>query len=264
MTAEVLRRENVRHVKPAGPRPANPRMERFFFGGISVLLIVTVLLGFRRTYFAIAPRPSDLSIRVVQVHGVVFSLYLLLFLVQTALIAAHRVRWHMRLGLALYGLAACMIPLGLLATAEQQRRGLATGPPYALNLDPRSISLVSVMGMVMFGTLVALSWAARRRPDVHKRLVLYATLSMMFAALNRWPFHTWGIGLSAALFLWVPLIYGVLLLLPVAYDLASLHRVHWISLFAAPSVWLLYRLSFPLGDTQAWHTVADLMARFWH
>jgi hypothetical protein len=198
------------------------------------------------------------------IHGIAFSLYLLLFLVQTALIAAHRVRWHMKLGLALYGLAAFMIPLGLLATAEQQRRGVAAGPPFALSLDPLTLSLVSVMGMVMFASLITLSWVARRRPDGNKRLVLYATLSMMFAGINRWPFHAWGISLGAALFLWAPLIYGVLLLLPTAYDLVSLHRIHWISLVSAPSVWLLYRLSFPLGRTHAWHAVASLMLRFWH
>jgi hypothetical protein len=259
MTAEVLHSENVRRVKPV-----NPMTERLFFGGMALLMIGTVLLGFRRTYFALGARPSDLSSWVIQIHGIVFSLYLLLFLVQTALIAAHRVRWHMKLGLALYGLAAFMVPLGLLATAEQQRRGVAAGPPFALGLDPLTLSLVSVMGMVMFASLITLSWVARRRPDVHKRLVLYATLSMMFAGINRWPFHAWGVSLGAALFLWAPLIYGVLLLLPTAYDLASLRRIHWISLASAPSVWLLYRLSFPLGRTHAWHAVASLMLRFWH
>ena len=134
MTAEVLHRENVRRVKPV-----NPMTERLFFGGMALLMIGTVLLGFRRTYFALGARPSDLSSWVIQIHGIVFSLYLLLFLVQTALIAAHRVRWHMKLGLALYGCSASMVPLGLLATAEQQRRaGSQQGPhsPSVLILSP--------------------------------------------------------------------------------------------------------------------------------
>ena len=47
--------------------------------------------------------------------------------------------------------------------------------------------MVSVMGMFMFGTLIAWSYVARRRPDMHKRLALFATLFMMDAGIDRWP-----------------------------------------------------------------------------
>ena len=80
-------------------------------------------------------------------------------------------------GLAVYGLAGLMIPLGMMAAADELRRDLAGGAPYpnGRGIDPRTFSLVSVMGMVMFGTLITWSYLARRRPDMHKRLVLYAT-----------------------------------------------------------------------------------------
>jgi hypothetical protein len=107
--------------------------------------------------------------------------------------------------------------------------------------------------MVMFGTLIAWSYAARRRPDIHKRLALYAVLSMMDAAIDRWPYPAWGISQS-----WAPWIYTGFLLLPVLYDLLSVHRA---TMVAAPFAWTLHRLEIPLGHTQAWHAVADWMLR---
>ena len=125
MTTEVLGRSAVRRV-----RPLNRTRERIFFGGMALLMIAAVLLGFRMTYFPLGAPPAALSSRVIQMHGAVFSLFLLLFLVQTALISARRVQWHMRLGLVVYGLAVLMIPLGVVAAADQLRRQLAIGPPY--------------------------------------------------------------------------------------------------------------------------------------
>jgi hypothetical protein len=249
MTTEVLGRQAVRRV-----RPVNRMRERVFFGGMALLMLAAVLLGFRMTYFPLGARPAALSSWVIQVHGAVFSLFLLLFLVQTALISARRVRWHMRLGLVAYGLAALMIPLGLVAAADQLRRQLAAGPPYMLDIDPRTFSLVSVMGMVMFGTLITWSYAVRRRPDVHKRLALYATLSMMDAGIDRWPYQAWG--LSEGWALWI---YTAFLLLPAMYDLISLRRLHWATMFAAPFAWTLHRLEIPLGHTHAWHAAANFM-----
>jgi hypothetical protein len=40
--------------------------------------------------------------------------------------------------------------------------------------------------------------------------------------------------------------------------------MHRVTMFAAPFAWTLHRLKIPLGATQAWHTVSNLMLRFWH
>jgi hypothetical protein len=178
-------------------RPVNRTRERIFFGGMALLMIGTILLGFRESYFPLGAKPAALSSWVIVAHASVFSLYLTLFLAQTALVSARRVHWHKSLGLWVFGLAGLMIPLGVFAAADQLRRQVAAGPrSYALGIDPRTFSLLSVMGMVMFGTLIVFSYAARRRPDVHKRLALYATLSMMDAGIARWPWDAWGLSES--------------------------------------------------------------------
>lgn len=255
MTFEVAQRQPQR----APTVPVNRTRERIFFGGMALMMIATILLGFRASYFPLDERPAALASPIIVVHGAVFTFWILLFFIQTALIAAHRTRWHMKFGLWLYGLAVLLVPLGILAAADEQRRDLLAGFAPFPGVDARTFSLVSVMGMVMFATLMAWSYIARRQPAAHKRLALYALLSMMNAGTDRWPWEAWGISDS-----WSTWVFTAMLLLPVLYDLISLHRVHWATMFAAPFVWLLYRFEIPLGRTHAWHAFANLMLRLVH
>jgi hypothetical protein len=168
MGTEVLGRVAVRRVKPG-----HRTQERVFYGVMTLLMMVAILLGFRATYFPLGAKPAALSSWVIVAHGIVFSLFLLLFGVQVALIAARRVKLHMTMGLTVYGLALVMLPMGVVTAADEIRRDLIT-PSAFPGPDPYTFSLVSVMGMVMFGTLLAWSYVWRRRPEMHKRLALYA------------------------------------------------------------------------------------------
>jgi hypothetical protein len=250
MGTEVLGRVAVRRVKPG-----HRTQERVFYCLMTLLTMGTILLGFRKFYFPLGVKPAALSSWVIVVHGIVFSVFLLLFGVQVALIATRRVKLHMTLGLTVYGLAVLMIPLGVVSAADEIRRDLMGTSAFPV-ADPYTFSLVSVMGMVMFGTLLALSYVWRRRPEMHKRLALYAVLSMMDAGIDRWPWAAWGLSPG-----WSHWVYTGLLLLPVAYDLLSQGRVVAVTMVAAPFVWCLERLEIPLGETRAWHWVAHWMLK---
>ncbi len=250
MGTEVLGRVVVRRVKPG-----HRTQERVFFCVMTLLMTATILLGFRKFYFPLGAKPAALSSGVIVAHGIVFSVFLLLFGVQVALIAARRVKLHMTMGLTVYGLAVLMIPLGVVSAADEIRRDLIMPSAFPV-ADPYTFSLVSVMGMVMFGTLLALSYVWRRRPEMHKRLALYAVLSMMDAGIDRWPWAAWGLSQG-----WSHWAYTGLLLLPVAYDLLSQGRLMGVTMIAAPFVWGMERLEIPLGDTRGWHWVAHWMLK---
>ncbi len=250
MGTEVLGAVAVRRVKPG-----HRTQDRVFFGGMTLVMMGTILLGFRASYFPLGEKPAALHSWMIVAHGIVFSVFLLLFGVQVALIAVRRVKLHMTLGLTVYGLAVLMIPLGVVSAADQIRRDLLVAKPVG-HPDAYTFSLVSVMGMVMFGTLLGWSYAWRRRPEMHKRLALYAVLSMMDAGVDRWPWATWGVSPG-----WSQWVYTGLLLLPVAYDLASQGRVLGVTMFAAPFVWVMEKLEIPLGHTRVWHWVAHLMLK---
>jgi hypothetical protein len=217
---------------------------------MAILLTGSVLLGFARTYFfagmVLAPLPSIL----IHVHGVIFSLWFVLLVVQTFLIPAGRLHWHRNLGLAGYVVAMLVVVLGVMAATDSLRRGFAIGS-FSL---PVSYA-ISVMDMVAFTIVILFSYLARRRPETHKRLVIFATLSIMDAALDRWPYAKMGLQFSAHT--WA---YLSLLLLPVIYDLVSLRRVHQATLWAASLVYALNRLRMPIGKTALWAAFAHFMA----
>ncbi|HEX5475859.1 MAG TPA: hypothetical protein VFX12_14460 [Vicinamibacterales bacterium] len=78
--------------------PPRRRSGRFFYRGIAIAAILTVFAGFARTYFLKAWTGAPALPLLIHVHGLVFSLWLLLFLGQTILVARRRMGWHRRLG----------------------------------------------------------------------------------------------------------------------------------------------------------------------
>ena len=70
---------------------------------------------------ALAPR--------VVAHGILFSSWVVLFLVQAALAASGQMRLHRRLGLAAAGLAVSMLVTAPPMAVDLARRGLPPGAP---------------------------------------------------------------------------------------------------------------------------------------
>jgi hypothetical protein len=239
------------------PRPKNRARERVYFGGMTLLMIGTILLGFRATYFPLGPKPEATHSPVIEVHGAVYTVFLVLLFVQVALIAARRVKWHMALGLWVYGLSPLMVPLGIVVAADQMRRELASGAESIPGVDTLTFSTISVFGITVFGLLMGWSYVVRRKPDAHKRLALYAVISMMNAGIDRWPWQAWGVNEMWAT--WVFIGYA---LLPVVYDLVSLWRVHWVAMVAVPLIVVVDRFKFVVGHTAAWYEVARAMVKY--
>ncbi|WP_245632654.1 hypothetical protein [Edaphobacter aggregans] len=178
-------------VTPAsrGPvsRPVNRTLERMFFSGMAVLMCVCVSIGFSPTYFQAGMLQAPLPSPILHVHGAVFTLWMLLFTVQAALISAHRVKWHRSLGTVAFCLPPIMIVLGVIAAVDALKRGVQIGP-----LDPAVSFAIPTIGIIGFVIVIYASWRARRRPDAHKRLILLATAGLVEAAFGRFPWEGWG------------------------------------------------------------------------
>ena len=148
-------------------RPTNRTVDRVFFSGMAVLLCVCVYIGFSPTYFGAGLLRAPLPSPILHVHGAIFSLWMLLFLVQAALVSAHRVKWHRSLGTVAFCLPPVMIVLGVIASLDALHRGVQIG-----TLDPMTSFAIPMVGVVAFTFVIYASWKARRRPDAHKRLIL--------------------------------------------------------------------------------------------
>lgn len=237
---------------PVRSRFINRRAERVFFGGMSLLICAVVFIGFFATYFGAGVLRAPLPSPVLHIHGALFTLWIIVYLVQTALISAGRVLWHRTLGIFAFCLTPLMFVLGVVAALDALRRKVSIGP-----LDPAVSLAIPLLGIVAFAILIAASWSTRRDPASHKRLILLATVGLADAALGRFPWDR--LGLSPAAGAVVGL--GVLIALLVGYDLYSLRRLHRSTLWAAPFTFAVGSLSVPVGMTPGWHAVAAFLER---
>jgi hypothetical protein len=209
-------------------RLPNRRVEHAFFQAMAVFLTVTMIVGFARTYFLAGIFRAKLPNPVIHIHGAVFTSWFLLLLAQSALASLHRVDLHRRLGIAGIVIAALMLPLGILATAEYVLR----------EATQRWIVLAAAMPiaeLTTFSVLAAAAFRMRRSPDLHKRLILLATIGLMGAAVGRmeflpyWHLH----GIAAIRLVWM---YTYIFIVPIAaYDLWSTRKLNratiWGSVF---------------------------------
>lgn len=230
------------------PTDAAVQRERRFFGGMAVALTLTVFAGFSRTYYLndLATEPFVLT-PLLHLHGAVFSAWMLLLVVQTVLIATHRVKLHVGLGTAGAVLAALMVPIGMILGVERT----AIGAIPDRGAPPLVFLAVPLIGMLVFAALIGAALYLRRNSGAHKRLMMLGTLELVTAGVARLPFvEDWGpVGFFGASDLFIVAL--------VVYDLVTRKRVHaatiWGGLFLVAS----QPLRLIIGGTDLWIAFAS-------
>ena len=230
------------------------RSEDIFFSVMALVILGTVFLGFARSYYLAGAFRAHLPNLLVHIHAAVFSAWILLFIAQITLISGNRVDLHRRVGIFGAGLAALMIVLGFLVATDALSRGFV---PPGSNIDPKSFYSIQFLSVAVFGVLIV--WALRARSDgpAHKRLTLIATISLMAAAVNRWPIPLFHSG---------PVTEGVLtfyVLLLAGFDLWSRKRIHRATMQGGLFMIVCHQLMFPIGLTHPWHRFAAAALRLW-
>ncbi len=199
------------------PPPAPPgRAPRLYLVWFSVGVATIVLLGFTRTFFLPLVRHAFAAPWFVYIHGALFFAWIALLVAQAHLVAARQVPRHRSLG----RVAAVLIPLmvasgvivALWSTARDYRAG--GGPPRIAFFYGQLTDLAMFTGFAVAALL------ARRRPPLHKRLILLATLAVFGAAAARVPI----IGAASN---YVTLVF---LLALAGYDWRSSGRLHPLTL----------------------------------
>lgn len=224
------------------------RSERLFYCGMAAATTVTVIAGFSRTYYLKTLFGTPPLTLLLHLHGVIFSAWIALFIVQTCLVAADRVRWHRRLGIAGAVVAALVVAVGTFTAITSAAEGRS---PIGAPLE---FLVIPLGDMLVFAILVAAGLWYRHRSAVHKRLMLLSIIAMLSAATARLPF-----GIMAA---GPPAFFGLadLFLVPcVVYDLISRRRVHSATLFGSVLIVASQPLRLMVAKTPWWNDVATWM-----
>jgi hypothetical protein len=152
---------------------------------------------------------------IIYVHAAVFSGWMVLLFVQVILVARRRVAVHQRLGRAGIYYGFVVLLLGLIITFASPAMNVAAG---RASLDEAAGFLILPLGdMLLFGAFFGAGVAYRRKKELHKRLMVLATIALLFAPAARAGGDS---GMLAVLAIWL-----LPLALAVTYDLYSRRRV---------------------------------------
>ena len=239
----------------------NALVERWFFTGMALAMIAISLIAFLPSITHPAERRAPLS-ALAAAHGVVFFAWLLLFLVQSRLIATHRVAIHRRLGLASIVILALMIPLAYTTTIAMVRRGydLSGDLSVGINNEPAHQTVFPLANLLIFSTLAIAAMAFRRRPEIHRRLMLFANIELMPAPLAHLIGHTPWLASLPPVIVMVPITAFVAA--AVGRDLLVARRIHPLTWGLAIQRMVSGPLETgPIGSSAAWHHFVHWLAR---
>lgn len=225
---------------PAGRRST-------FHAGMSVAFLVTAFAGFAPTYYLKALSHAPPLSPLVHVHGLVFTAWLLLLFTQSALVAAHRIDLHRRLGVVGAVLAATMLPVGILTATAAARRGVA--PP---GFDPLVFLIFPITSVALFAGFIGAAMWRRRQPESHRRLMLLATISLMTPAIARLPV----VGTRPVVGL---LLSTLFVLAAMLNDWKARRPVHPSYLWGGLIILLSGPARFGLGHTEVWRSLARFL-----
>lgn len=142
--------------------------------------MAVVALGFGVTYAIPMARGTFLAPWFVHLHGASAFTWILLLIIQAALVMGRRTPSHRRLGLLGPPLAVAIWSTGIATAVWAARRDLPD-----LGTIATSSLAGTATGLSLYLLLVIWAVAMRRRPDWHKRLVLLATIQLLWPAFFR-------------------------------------------------------------------------------
>jgi hypothetical protein len=221
---------------------------------LAIALALTVLAGFARTFylrFAFEQiRPMDV---LMWIHGITFTAWMVLFVVQTRLIAAHNVRAHMRLGMAGIFVAVLIVAFGLMTAIQSADAPRVRGG----GLPSHQFVFVPIFILIAFSTLFTAAVVLRKRANLHKRLMVLAMISLLGPATARIlrifddgsHFLVWQTSVTAVFVLWC-----------LVADWMKNRVVHPV--YAVGGLLLVMSWPFRLwfAQTEAWSTVGHWLA----
>ena len=154
--------------------------------GLAFSMCVTAFWGFAYTYFMpmFAGAYPDVS-PTLHIHGWSFFLWYLFVPIQAMLIATGRVRLHMALGSASLVLAAVMVFTGLLVASVRIEHGLTATEVNEFVTFWAYFGQLIMYNLLLFVLFYGAAIAKRKQPDIHKRMIVLATASVLPAAIFR-------------------------------------------------------------------------------
>jgi len=160
--------------------------DRFFYTAAGAIFLVLTVLGFQQYIFhgkhfdgsPIAP----VMLAIVVAHSSAIFAWFVMFFVQSLLISTHNRRVHMTLGWGVVGIAALIAVTGPLVAY----RSIRLAPEQVIFDWPGpQFLLVMYTEIALFAVFVTIGVLNRKRPRIHRPMMLMACLVILSGATAR-------------------------------------------------------------------------------
>ena len=152
----------------------------YFYLGMAWIGVAAAAAGFSTTYF-IPLATGRLAVpTIAHVHGLLFFSWVSLLVAQALLVRTNRTGLHRRIGWVAPPLAVAMAASGVGVGLH------AVGRDLAVIGEASYSQLIGVLtSMTFLLAYVGIAIAMRKRPDWHKRMILLATIAILWPAWFR-------------------------------------------------------------------------------
>jgi hypothetical protein len=231
------------------PAAAGAQGERLFFTGIAIAMAVVCFAGFAPSYYLKTQFGTPQLKPLLHIHGLAFTMWMVLMITQASLISAGKVRLHRQLGIA----GAVLLPLMVISGAAViYGRGttIAPGVPHEMVLAFLAIPLVA---LAAFPAFIGAALFLRKNPAAHKRLMVLATTVFLAAAVHRLLMLLVDPAVTPPVFFAATDLFIVAL---GAYDLISRGRLHAATIWGGLAVVASQFGSLLIAGSATWMTFA--------
>jgi len=225
---------------------------RRFYIGIGVLIVLMAIVGFWPTYFGPLLAGTVEKIPAIHFHAAVYSGWLVLFVVQVVFASTGRLALHRKLGKVgiYYGFG--LIPVGILAAFAMFAMRVEAG----LVAEAQRYLLAPLTDMVVFPIFFGAAVAYRHKPELHKRLMVVATTTLLVAAVARMTFLGTPVPTTIFMLAWcMPIFMGM------AHDLVTKRLVHPVYVMGLAGLFILRQRDY-LVETETWLSVSGWLVSF--
>lgn len=200
-----------------------------FYFGIGIAGLVVVVVGFGWTYAVPMLRQTFTAPWYVHLHGASALAWVLLFIGQPLLVRRRRTGLHRKLGHVGLPVAVIICSSGIATAGWAAARDLPE-----IGSAATSALAGTVTGLGLFVSLVVGAIMLRKRPDWHKRLMLLATIHLLWPAFFR--LRHWLPDVPNPE-IWLAVVCAYLpIVIAAVRDKAKYGKVHPVWLFVAPAL----------------------------
>lgn len=220
-----------------------------FFRRLSLLLAVLAVAGFSQTFYLRSALGTEGSLTSLMLaHGMAYTAWVVLLVVQTELIYTRNPDIHRKLGYASVALVVTMMGLSAQLALVRTREWLED--PSFDSADVLAFLLTPTTTIVYFSLMFAAAVWFRHRSRTHKRLLMIGSFDLFTPAISRLPFITtlgpwWQAGLT-----------DLLLVALMIHDWHSFKRIHPATLIGGGLLIACQVGRELLAYTDWWFTIA--------